>query len=133
MSPGTHDRLSGVRILVVEDVATVRQVIRRILDTEGATVVEAGTGREAVELAATQMFDAVLTDLGLPDMSGEAVITGIRAASPVRTPVAVVSGANEKDLAHALEVGAERAFTEPVDSDDLVQYLARTTKATETG
>lgn len=133
MSPGTRDRLSGVRVLLVEDVATVRQAIRWMLEAEGATVVEACAGREAVELAATQTFDAVLTDLGLPDMSGEAIITGLRAVSQGRTPVAVVSGAPEEDLAHALEVGAERAFTKPIDADDLVHYLAHTTKAAETG
>ncbi len=100
-----------------------------MLELEGATVVEAGTGGEALHLAAAQGFDVALTDLGLPDMSGEAVITGIRSVSRGRTPVAVVSGAHAEALAHALEVGAERAFTKPMNWDDLVRYLAGRTTA----
>lgn len=133
MNARARDRLSGVRVLVVEDVAAVRQVIRWMLEAEGATVVEACTGREALDLAGTQTFDVVLTDLGLPDMSGEAVITGIRSASQGRTPVGVVSGAHATALAHALEVGAERAFTKPVNRHALIRYLEDKRKVAVTG
>ncbi|MBI2219217.1 MAG: response regulator [Candidatus Rokubacteria bacterium] len=129
MESETRDRLSGLRVLVVEDLAVIRQLIRLMLESEGATVVEACTGREAFELAATQTFDVALTDLGLPDMPGAAVINRILSASHGRTPVAVVSGAHEADLAHALEVGAERAFSKPMDWDEIIRYLARRTKA----
>jgi two-component system KDP operon response regulator KdpE len=113
MNAGSADRLSGVRLLVVEDVDLLRQLLRWRLEAEGATVVEAATGGEALELAGTQPFDLVLTDLGLPDVSGEAVITGVRSLSQGRTPVAVFSGAPAADLAHALELGAERVFHGP--------------------
>lgn len=129
MRCATHGPLSGLRVLVVEDADVVRQVTRWTLEAEGATVVEAQDGREAFELAATQSFDVVLTDLGLPDMSGAVVVTGIRSATHGRTPVAVVSGACQEDLAHALAAGAERAFAKPVDLDDLVGYLALKLKA----
>lgn len=69
----------------------------------------------------------MLTDLGLPDMPGEAVIARVRAVSRGRTPVAVVSGSDPGRLAHALQVGAERAFAKPVDWEDLVRYLIRRT------
>lgn len=124
MNAGMRARLAGVRVLVVEDVAAVRELIRSMLEMEGATVVEAPTGREACELASTQAFDVALTDLGLPDMSGEAVITFICSASQGRTPVAVVSGARDDDLACALTLGAERAFAKPVDWNELIRYLA---------
>jgi len=125
MSGKPRYRLQGMRLLVVEDAAAVRTLIRSLLEMEGATVVEARTGREACEIAETQTFDVALTDLGLPDVSGEAVIARIRAVSQGCTPVAVVSGAPENDLAHALEVGAERTFAKPLDWDDLIGYLVR--------
>jgi two-component system KDP operon response regulator KdpE len=126
-----RDRLSGVRVLIVDDVSELRQVIRWILEVEGATVLEAPNGREALRLAQTEPVDVALTDLGLPDMSGEDVVAGLRSVSRGRIPVAVISGAGGAALEHALEVGAERAFAKPVDRDDLVRYLAAARKVAE--
>jgi two-component system KDP operon response regulator KdpE len=120
----TRERLSGLRVLLVEDVDAIRQLVRWVLETEGAMVVEAINGREACELAGGQTVDVVVTDLGLPDMSGAAVVKGIRSASRGRIPIVVVSGAGPQDLADALEIGAERAFSKPMDLEDLIRYLA---------
>lgn len=117
--------LSGLRILVVEDVAAVRKLIGSLLALEGATVVEACSGRQACELARDTEFDVALTDLGLPDMPGEAVLAYVRAQSAGRTPVAVLSGANETDLARAQALGADRVFAKPIDWEELLAYLTR--------
>lgn len=66
MKPRAGDPLLGVRVLVVEDVDALRRSLRWRLEVEGATVIEARTGGEAFQLAATQTFDVALTDLGLP-------------------------------------------------------------------
>jgi DNA-binding response OmpR family regulator len=120
-------RLVGARLLLVEDTHTVRQALRTMLELEGATVMEAGTGREAFDLMAREAFDLVLTDLGLPDIPGADVIAQVRLASEGRTAVAVLSGADPQQLAAALEAGAERAFRKPFDWDDLLAYIARRT------
>ncbi|MBI1737581.1 MAG: response regulator [Candidatus Rokubacteria bacterium] len=117
--------LDGLRILVVEDVPAVRKLMVSLLALEGATVVEACTGREACERVREAAFDVALTDLGLPDIPGEAVVAYVRASSGGRTPVAVLSGANEADLARALALGAERAFAKPIDWEELLAYLTR--------
>jgi CheY-like chemotaxis protein len=117
--------LSGLRVLIVEDVPVVRKLIRSLLELEGAVVMEACTGREAVEIGRMSDFDVVLTDLGLPDVPGEAVIAHIRAVSRDRTPVAVLSGASEPELARARDLGADRIFTKPLDWEDLLVYLER--------
>ncbi|MBI2203371.1 MAG: response regulator [Candidatus Rokubacteria bacterium] len=124
MQRESHDPLAGIHVLVVEDTASIRRLMHTMLETEGATVVEASTGREAIELARVEAFDVVLTDLGLPDISGETVIAEVRAVSRGRTRIAVVSGAHPDDLAHALEAGAERAFAKPVEWNDLLRYVA---------
>ncbi len=121
--PIAREQLSGLRVLLVEDVFEVREITRCMLEAKGATVVEASTGREGLYLVRTQAFDVVLTDLRLPDMSGEAVVRGLRSQSEGRTPVAVVSGDDAKALSQALELGAERAFGKPVDWKGLLQYL----------
>lgn len=120
-----------MRVLVVDDVSELRQVIRWMLEVEGATVLEARDGREALRLAQTEPVDVALTDLGLPDMSGEDIVAGLRSLSQGRIPVAVISGAGRAALEHALEVGAERAFPKPVDRDDLVRYLTAARKVAE--
>lgn len=117
--------LAGLRILVVEDVAAVRKLIASLLALEGATVAEASTGREACDLAREADFDVALTDLGLPDMPGEAVVAYVRAQSGGRTAVAVLSGANAADLACALALGAERVFAKPIEWEELLAYLTR--------
>jgi len=125
MSNVMNRRLSGVRVLLVEDSASVREAVRMLLETEGADVAEASTGGEAVGLASAQAFDVVLTDLGLPDLSGEAVVASIRAATRRRVAIVVLSAADEYELARALRVGAERVFRKPFDGEVLVRYLAR--------
>jgi CheY-like chemotaxis protein len=117
--------LCGLRVLVVDDVPAVRKVIRSFLELEGARVLDAGTAREAIEITRTHEFDIVLTDLGLPDVSGEAVIAHVRTTSRDRTPVAVLSGASEHELARAVDAGADRIFTKPLEWEDLLRYLER--------
>lgn len=121
---GTPGTLSGLRVLVVEDVPATRTLIRVFLELEGAAVIEAGTAREALALAATCDFDVVLTDLGLPDVPGDAVITHVRALSQGRTAVAVLSGAGPHALSVALTLGAERVFRKPLAWEEIVAYLA---------
>jgi DNA-binding response OmpR family regulator len=120
---GHGDRLSGVRLLLIEDSRPLRCAIRDLLEMEGATVIEAGTGHQALELARAQPFDLVLTDLGLPDMRGGEIIPQIRALLPGRTQIAVLSGAGTEHLAAALRAGADWAFAKPVEWDGLVRCL----------
>ena len=116
--------LFGLQVLIVDDDAELRLVMRWMLEARGAMVSEARTGYEALDLMRRTRFDVVLTDLGLPDMSGEAVILAIRASNEARTPIAVVSGHDSTSLWRAREAGAERTFHKPVNWDDLMVYLA---------
>ncbi len=116
--------LSGLRVLVVEDVADLREMLGALLRREGAVVREARTGGEALAIAGAWELDGALTDLGLPDVSGEVVVAGIHETSGGRTPVAVLSAASEQDLQRAVEIGADRVFQKPVDWETLRRYLA---------
>jgi CheY-like chemotaxis protein len=119
-----RELLSSLRVLVVDDDAEVRLIMRWMLEARGAVVSEARGGCDALDLVRNQRFDVVLTDLGLPDMPGEEVIDAIRASPETRTPVAVVSGEHPATLWRAVELGAERTFPKPVNWDDLMLYLA---------
>ena len=103
-----------LRILVVEDVADIRDVFVLLLKAENADVVATGSGREAIETARRSHFDVVLTDLGLPDIAGELVIREILATAPQRPRVIVVTGYGEPYVSRAREAGADTILTKPV-------------------
>jgi two-component system response regulator MtrA len=117
--------LRGLRILVVDGASTIRSVLGSLLRLEGADIVEVATGREALAAVRRAHFHIALTDLGLRDIPGEALIPRIRALTAGRTAVAVLAGACEEETVVALEVGAEAAFSKPVEWLALLSYLRR--------
>ena len=117
--------LSDIRILVVEDAADIREVFTVLLRAEGANVVPAANGREALEAVAHQQFDVILSDLGLPDVPGDVLIRQILAATRNRIRVIVVTGYGEPYLTRARQAGAEVVFTKPVEWTRILAYLER--------
>ena len=107
------------RILVVEDDAGLRDVLRTLLEAEGYRVIEADTAARALIEARGHKPDAVLADLGLPDRDGQVVIRSIREFSPV--PIIVLSArAMEADKVLALDGGADDYVTKPFSSTELL-------------
>jgi len=112
-----------MRVLIVDDVQEIRDLFTLLLRLEGAQVVAAGSGREAMEMVRQRQFDMVLSDLGLPDIPGDVLIPQILAVSKGRTRVAVITGRGEPDLTLARRAGAEAVFRKPVDWRSVVDYL----------
>jgi two-component system KDP operon response regulator KdpE len=107
------------RILVAEDDAGLREVLRALLEAEGYRVVPAETGERALVEARTHKPDAVLVDLGLPDRDGQDVIRRIREFSPV--PIIVLSARTmESEKVLALEGGADDYVTKPFGATELL-------------
>jgi two-component system, chemotaxis family, CheB/CheR fusion protein len=117
--------LAGIRILVVEDAADIREVFTVLLRAEGADVVAAANGREALEAAARHQFDVILSDLGLPDVPGDVLIRQMLAATRSRARVVVITGYGEPYLTRARQAGAEVVFTKPVEWTRILDYLQR--------
>jgi two-component system, chemotaxis family, CheB/CheR fusion protein len=128
MSEGSGAR-NRLRVLLVEDAQDIREVFTLLLRGEGADVVATGSGREATELAARRDFDVVLTDLGLPDIPGDAVIRRILATARRRPRVIVLTGYDEPFVSRARQAGADAVFTKPVAWATLAQTLAETNGA----
>lgn len=107
------------RILVIEDDAGIRAVIRALLETHGYRIVEAETIARAEIEARSHMPDLLLVDLGLPDGDGITLIHRIRAWSAV--PIVVLSArTQEEQKIAALEVGADDYVTKPFSAPELV-------------
>jgi len=121
--------LDGLRILVVEDTDDVRELLAFLLRADGAEVQSAGCARAAVEAAAAWDFDVLLTDIGLPDISGDRLIRQIFGLKTSRPRVVAITGFGEPHIGHARRAGAEVVFTKPLDWSDL---RARLTAPTNT-
>lgn len=116
--------LAGMRILLVEDSEDTREAFVRLLSLEGATVSAAQNAREAAELAMTGDYDVLLTDLGLPDISGDALITTVIATARRRPKIVVVTGYGEPYVSRAQAAGADVVLVKPVMWNRLVEHLA---------
>jgi two-component system KDP operon response regulator KdpE len=114
--------LEGARILVVDDEAQIVRALTVNLQALGYTVDSAGSGEDALRVAAANRPNAVILDLGLPGVDGVEVIRGLRGWSQV--PIIVLSvRAEEREKIAALEAGADDYVTKPVGMGELVARL----------
>ena len=110
----------------MEDSSDIREVVTLLLRADGIDVVATGSGHEATELAAGGDFDVLLTDLGLPDIPGDAVIRGVLAVARKRPRVIVITGYDEPFVSRARQAGADVVFSKPVIWGVLATALADT-------
>jgi len=110
------------KILVVDDEAQIRVLLRTTLVRAGYAVVEAGTARAALAAVDIDKPDAVLLDLGLPDRDGLELLPLIRARTAA--PVLVISAREETEQkVAALDLGANDYVTKPFDTEELLARL----------
>jgi two-component system, OmpR family, KDP operon response regulator KdpE len=111
--------MSGARILVVDDEPQIQRFLRPALETAGYAVEQALSGAEALRLAAARRPDAVLLDLGLPDIDGQEVLRRLRQSSQV--PVVVISARDKsEEKIQALDAGADDYVEKPFDLGELL-------------
>ncbi|MBL8152401.1 MAG: response regulator, partial [Blastocatellia bacterium] len=116
------------RILVIDDEMVVRGVIQEILQDEGYQVVDAATGEDGIILFNKEHFDLVITDLGMPVMSGWDV-TQILKSINQEVPVILLTGwATQTDLVKAKESGVDMVLGKPISSNDLVEAVLQILK-----
>ncbi len=119
-----------LRLLVIEDHEATLTVLSRLLTRSGHHVTTAGTMREALTAFAAERFDAVISDLGLPDGSGLDLMREIQRLRPV--PAIALSGYGmEDDLRQTKDAGFFAHLVKPVNLDQLQQLLARITVTRE--
>ncbi len=122
----THHSVRELRLLLVEDHDSTREVLTRILTRFGNQVHGAGTGAEALELLeAAGPFDAVISDLGLPDRSGFELLQLIRARHPGLPAIALSGYGMDQDVKRAKEAGFDAHLVKPVPIDQLRVLLDR--------
>jgi two-component system KDP operon response regulator KdpE len=109
-------------ILVIDDEPQIHRFLRPALETAGFSVERADTASEGLRLAASRSPDAVLLDLGLPDLDGQTVLERIRAFSTV--PVIVLSARDrEAEKIAALDHGADDYVEKPFGVGELLARI----------
>ncbi len=104
------------KILVVDDGKVIRLVIKRKLQEMGYEVTAVAGGREALEAIEKDMFDLVLLDVSMPEISGMEVLVRIRKThSATWLPVIMVTANEEdEDVIRAFDLGASDYVTKPI-------------------
>jgi PAS domain S-box-containing protein len=122
------DRLDGLKILVVDDEADTRELLRQGLEYCGATVSVAGSAAEAVEAIMAKTPDIVISDIGMPGVDGYDLIREIRrlpAAIGSKLPaIALTAYTRTEDRLHALRAGYDMHVPKPVELAELVAVAA---------
>jgi CheY-like chemotaxis protein len=111
-------------VLVVDDGAENRQLVRVLLEEVGLTVSEAGNGRIAIDRIAAEKFDLVLMDMQMPEMDGQTATRHLRAAGCTLPIVALTANAMKGFESELDEAGFSGFLTKPIDVDALFRDLA---------
>ena len=114
-------------ILLVEDSPEVSMSVREILESAGHTIEDAATGKEALECLSNNSFDAIVSDIWMPEMDGIALLKEIRGMNN-NVPVVVISGgAPNAPLTYtaplAATFGANTVIYKPFEKDELLNAI----------
>ncbi|MGE0398569.1 MAG: ATP-binding protein [Kofleriaceae bacterium] len=127
--------LDGLRVLVVDDEADARDLLARLLADVGAVVITARSADEGIALVRTQLPDVVVSDIGMPEKDGYAMLKAVRALSAEeggRTPaIALTAFARSEDRTRALLSGYQVHIAKPIEPHELVVTIASLTGRTD--
>lgn len=114
-----------MRILIVEDEETIRELLRLNLELEGYEVVSTGNGKHALELIAGQHFDLLLLDVMLPDVDGFSITEQVR-LSDTATPILLLTAKDmAQDRVTGLKKGADDYLTKPFNLEELLLRVSK--------
>jgi CheY-like chemotaxis protein len=131
--PGPLDEdqpsLLGVRVLVVDDMADARELMRVVLERNAATVSTAESAQQALDMIQREHPDVLISDIGMPDFDGYYLISRVRSLAPDQggslPAVAITSFARSEDRARAITAGYDDHLVKPVEPWQLVHVVAK--------
>ena len=110
-------------ILVVDDEAKIREIIKKYAVFEGYRVTEAANGMEAIDLCRTEPFDLIIMDVMMPELDGFSACREIRKYN--RTPIIMLSARGEEyDRIHGFELGIDDYVVKPFSPKELMMRVA---------
>jgi len=116
----------SLRLLLVDDHADTRRILSRLLGKCGHEVSTADSARSALNLLDRDRFDALISDIGLPDSSGYELVREAKGRQPLKG-IALSGFGMEEDVRRSLEAGFDYHLTKPVEFADLRSLLQKIT------
>jgi PAS domain S-box-containing protein len=122
------DHLQGVTVLVVDDEADARDLIRRVLEAYKVEVLTAGSAAEALPILRSRKPDVLLSDIGMPEIDGYEFLRQVRLMSPENggkiPAIALTAFARSEDRTRALMSGYQVHVSKPVEPSELLATVA---------
>ena len=112
------------KILIIDDSALSRRILRKMLEGAGHQVLEAGNGIGGLECYFLERPDLTILDLTMPDMHGLDVLTRLRQLDPQARVVIATADIQSSTRALAVEAGAAGFLNKPLTADALLQAVA---------
>jgi two-component system, chemotaxis family, CheB/CheR fusion protein len=128
--PSDIPSLQGVRVLMVDDEADIRELLTTILEQYGVEVTTSASTSEALSIltASPERYDVLLSDIGMPEQDGYGLIRQVRALSPEaggRIPAAAITAyAREQDHQKAIASGFQIHLAKPIEPSQLTRVVA---------
>jgi len=120
-------------VLLVEDDDDSRKLLSTMLKRNGARVTATKSVAEALNMFAQQLPDILISDIGMPDEDGYALIRKLRRLPPDKgglTPAIALTGyASKKDRERALEAGYHKHMAKPIEQADMIAAIASLTSS----
>ncbi len=116
--------LSGVRVLVVDDEADAREIVKRVLEDSNAIVRIAASADEGVKLIEAEQPDVLLSDIGMPGEDGYAFMRTLRQQGNQVPAAALTAFARSEDRTRALRAGYQGHLSKPVEPSELLATVA---------
>ena len=123
-----------MKILVVEDSSSMRAYLTTVIESGDHPVeldiVEAASGFEALKMLPHHSFDAILTDINMPDINGLELVSFLKSHPVYKAiPIMVISTeSSDEDRRRAAALGAEEYLVKPFRAEDLLEKLQRLLK-----
>ncbi len=117
--------VSELDMLVVEDEAFQREMLRDLLTREGHRVAEAESGEKALQLLESSLFDLILLDFRMPGMNGLELLRQIKRINPEIEVVIMTAYGTIETAVEAMKAGARDYLTKPIDFEELCILIER--------
>jgi PAS domain S-box-containing protein len=117
--------LAGLQILIVDDDPDSREFVAFVVEQEGATVTQATSAAEALELLRQTKFAVLLSDVGMPEMDGYMLLRHLRSQDAQIPAIALTAYAGEVDQQQALAAGFQLHLSKPVEPDELINAILK--------
>ena len=115
--------LQGKKILVADDEPMLREIIRDVLEFEGAQVREAANGKEALALIQADPVQAVVSDIRMPGGDGLELLENLRKADFATPVVLLITGFSDLSHDSAYQKGADAVLSKPFDVNELIDRI----------